>query len=351
MNCDKIDVEKFLELSKSIPVCDVRSPMEYNSGHIPGAVNIPLFSNSERESVGKKYKKEGRIPAIHEGLSLIGSQLSEKLNAAYKLSAGDRLLVYCWRGGMRSASMAWLFSLAGIHTATLDGGYKSYRRYILEKLSEQRKMIILGGLTGSGKTHILNYLKTQGQQTIDLEGLANHKGSAFGALGQNPQPTTEHFANILYNEWEKTDPAKPVWLEDESRHIGSVFISETFHNNMQNSPVIVLMMDMAVRLPRLLKEYSVFPKNELKTSVEHIAKRLGGDNANEAIKAIENDNFAKAIEITLTYYDKAYLYGLSKKTSKNIIYVKTDTDDIKENAAKIVEAASTHLYTLSERLK
>ena len=135
-------------------------------------------------------------------------------------------------------------------------------------------------------------------------------------------------------------PAKPVWLEDESRHIGSVFIPETFHNNMQNSPVIVLMMDMAGRLPRLLEEYSVFPKNELKTSVEHIAKRLGGDNAKEAIKAIENDNFAKAIEITLTYYDKAYLYGLSRKAPKNIIYVKTETDDIKENAAKILEAAN-----------
>ena len=338
MNRDKTDVEKFLELSKSTPVCDVRSPSEYNSGHIPGAVNIPLFSNSERESVGKKYKKEGRIPAIKEGLSLIGSQLSEKLSEAYKLSANNRLLVYCWRGGMRSEAMAWLFSLAGIHTNTLDGGYKSYRRHILEKLSEQRKMIILGGLTGSGKTHILNYLKTQGQQAIDLEGLANHKGSAFGALGQSPQPTTEHFANILYNEWKKTDPAKPVWLEDESRHIGSVFIPEIYFGNMQKSPVIVLMMDIATRLPRLLKEYSTFPKNELKDSVEHISKRLGGDNVKEAIKAIENDNFAKAIEITLTYYDKAYLFGLSRKAPKNIIYVKTDTDDIKENAAKILEA-------------
>lgn len=158
MNCEKIDVEKFLELSKSIPVCDVRSPVEYNSGHIPCAVNIPLFSDSERESVGTKYKKEGRIPAIKEGLSLIGLQLSEKLNEACKLSANNKLLVYCWRGGMRSEAMAWLFSLTEIQINTLDGGYKSYRRHIMEKLSEQRKMIILGGLTGSGKTHILNYL-------------------------------------------------------------------------------------------------------------------------------------------------------------------------------------------------
>ena len=340
MNRDKTDVENFLELSKSIPVCDVRSPAEYNSGHIPGAVNIPLFSNSERESVGIKYKKEGRLPAIKEGLALIGTQLSEKLSEACKLSENNKLLVYCWRGGMRSESMSWLFSLAGINARTLDGGYKSYRRHILEKLSEQRKMIILGGLTGSGKTHILNYLKAQSQQVIDMEGLASHKGSAFGALGQNPQPTTEHFANILYNEWEKLDPANPVWLEDESRHIGSVFIPEVYFSNMQKSPVIVLMMDMDIRLPRLLKEYSLFQKDELKAAVMRIAKRLGGDNLKEAIKAIDNDNFAKAIEITLTYYDKAYLYGLSRKTPDNIIFVKTDTDDIKENAAKILEAAN-----------
>ena len=339
MNGEKIDVEKFLELSKTTPVCDVRSPMEYNAGHIPGAVNIPLFSDYERETVGKKYKKEGRLPAINKGLSLIGTQLSEKLGEACKLSINNNLLVHCWRGGMRSESMAWLFSLAQINVNTLEGGYKSYRHHILEKLSEQRKMIILGGFTGSGKTHIINYLKTQGQQAIDMEGLANHKGSAFGALGQNPQPTTEYFANILYNEWAKINPENPVWLEDESRNIGSVFIPEVYFSNMQKSPVVVLMMDIDVRLPRLLKEYSLFPKDELKASVIRISKRLGSDNANEAIKAIENDDFTKAIKITLTYYDKAYLFGLSKKDPQNIIYVKTQTDDIKENTSKILEAA------------
>ncbi|MDR2887295.1 MAG: tRNA 2-selenouridine(34) synthase MnmH [Bacteroidales bacterium] len=339
MNRKKTDAATFLELSKTIPVCDVRSPHEYDSGHIPGAVNIPLFTDTERKAVGIKYKHEGRMPAINEGLSLAGPHLAGKLDAAHRLSADGRLLVYCWRGGMRSESMAWLFSLAGIRTCVLEGGYKAYRRHILAKLAEQRKLIILGGLTGSGKTHILNYLKTQQQQSIDLEGLASHKGSAFGALGQAPQPTTEHFANILYREWAETLPSAPLWLEDESRNIGSVFMPEKLYGAMQNSPVIVLMMDMALRLPRLQQEYSAFPENELAAAVQRIARRLGGSNVNEALKAIAAGNFARAIEITLTYYDRAYLYGLSRKPPQNIIYVHTDTDNVNENAGRILEAA------------
>lgn len=340
MNRKKTDAATFLELSKTVPVCDVRSPQEYGSGHIPGAVNIPLFNDSERKAVGIKYKHEGRMPAINEGLALAGPHLADKLEAAHKLSAGGGLLVYCWRGGMRSESMAWLFSLAGIRTCVLEGGYKAYRHYILERLAEQRRLIILGGLTGSGKTHIINYVKTQQHQSIDLEGLASHKGSAFGALGQAPQPTTEHFANILYREWAETLPAVPLWIEDESRNIGSVFMPEKLYCAMQNSPVIVLMMDMELRLPRLLEEYSAFPKDNLAAAVQRIAKRLGGNNVNEALKAIAGGNFARAIEITLAYYDKAYLYGLSRKPSQNIIYVNTDTDNVQKNAAKILEAAS-----------
>jgi tRNA 2-selenouridine synthase len=265
--------------------------------------------------------------------------MSLKLANALELATEKQLLVHCWRGGMRSEAMAWLFSLAGLNVSVLDGGYKAYRHFILEKLNHKRKFIILGGLTGSSKTHIINHLKRNDQQVIDLEGLANHKGSAFGALGQMTQPTTEYFANLLYDSWSKTSPERPVWLEDESRNIGTVFIPEEFYNNMQNSPAIVLIMDVKTRLPRLLREYTQFPKEALIASVIKISKRLGGDNTKEAISAIESDNFAKAIEITLSYYDKAYLFGLNRKSSENIIYVETNTDNIEENAAKVLEAS------------
>jgi tRNA 2-selenouridine synthase len=229
--------------------------------------------------------------------------------------------------------------MAGLKVKVLNGGYKAYRHFILGKLAEKRKMIILGGLTGSSKTHIINCLRGRGNQVIDLEDLANHKGSAFGALGQKPQPSTEHFANMLYDEWKKLDPTKPVWLEDESRNIGSVFLPDEFYNNMQESPTIVLMMDVRTRMPRLLMEYSLFSSEELISGVNRISKRLGGDNTKAAVSAIESGDISNAIEISLSYYDKAYLYGLKKKRMENLLYIETDTDDIEANTSKVSEAA------------
>jgi tRNA 2-selenouridine synthase len=339
MALEKIDIVRFLELSERTPVIDVRSPSEFNTGHIPGSVNIPLFDDAERASVGTKYKKEGRIPAILAGLRLTAPAMSLKLEQSIKIAKNRKLLVLCWRGGMRSEAMAWLFSLGDIEAQILEGGYKSYRNYILECLSQKNKMIVLGGMTGSSKTHILKYLKNHGEQVIDLESLANHKGSAFGSLGQPPQPSTEHFANLLYDEWKQITHDLPFWVEDESRNIGSVFMPEKLYSNMQDTPAIVIMMDLKTRLPRLLEEYSDYPEETLKASILRISKRLGGDNTSDALMAVERGDFAKAIEITLMYYDKAYLFGLKKKKSENIIYIKTDSDNIEANALKILDAS------------
>lgn len=335
----RTDIGTFLRLAETLPVADVRSPSEFSYGHMPGAFNIPLFDDAERAEVGTRYKLKGRIDAIIKGLELTGPSMHRKLEQALQIAVGGKLLVHCWRGGMRSEAMAWLFSLGGIETVLLEGGYKSYRHLVLESLSQNRKMFVLGGLTGSGKTHILKYLREQGRQVIDLEGMANHKGSAFGSLGQKPQPSSEHFANLLYSRWKDLDPDQPVWLEDESRNIGSVFMPDSFYTNMQLNPAIVLLMDIKTRLPRLLEEYSSYGSDELEASVMRISKRLGGDRSQEAIEAIRHRDFARAIEITLQYYDKAYLYGLKRKETKDIIYIETDTDDIETNARKVAEAA------------
>jgi tRNA 2-selenouridine synthase len=311
----KLDVSEFLRLAQQYPVVDVRSPSEFSAGHIPGAINIPLFDDREREAVGILYKKEGRSAAITRGLELTGPQMASKLRLAISAAREGKLLVHCWRGGMRSEAMAWIFSLGDIETGILEGGYKSYRHYVLESLGKKRRYIILGGLTGSGKTEILRVMKAMGLQVIDLEGIACHKGSAFGSLGQSPQPSSEHFANMLFTELEKTDDKKVIWLEDESKNIGTVFMPDQLYFNMQDSPVIALIMDVSTRLPRLLREYSEYPREELLAAVRKISKRLGGDNTNESLESIESGNFRKAIEITLNYYDKAYRYSLIRQFS------------------------------------
>ena len=337
----KTGIISFLELAGDIPVVDVRSPSEFRAGHIPGAHNIPLFDDAERAEVGTRYKKEGSLNAILEGIRLSGPVKHLKLGEALRVAGEDkRLLVHCWRGGMRSEAMAWLFSLGGIETHVLEGGYKAYRRHVLEALAANREMIILGGLTGSGKTHILKHIQGKGNQVIDLEGLANHKGSAFGSLGQPAQPSSEHFSNLLFEQLSLSDPEKPVWLEDESRNIGMVFMPEEFYLKMQGSPAIILVMDIDTRLPRLMEEYSCYPPELLLRSFMKISKRLGGERTREAVDAVNSGNFATAIAITLLYYDKAYRYSLTRKPQELLHYVNTDTDDVEINAGRILEAAS-----------
>lgn len=338
-NLIKLPADDFLGLRATLPLADVRSPGEFAAGHVPGAVNIPLFDDAERAEVGTLYKNEGNLKAVMKGIDLAAPAMSEKLRSGLDLAAGGKLLVYCWRGGMRSEAMAWLFSLGGIEPLVLSGGYKAYRNLILSDLGRDRKYIILGGLTGSGKTGVLRYMKAAGARVTDLEGLASHRGSAFGALGQAPQPSTEHFANILHDDLKSHTGNKPVWLEDESRNIGSVFMPDCFFARMQAAPVIALMMSMETRMPRLLREYTTFPVEEIIASVLRISKRLGGDRTREAIDALKRNDYPTAIRITLEYYDRFYNYGLSKRPEGQVVYINTDTDEEAVNAALVMQAA------------
>lgn len=335
----KLNPDEFLRLRARIPVVDVRSPGEYYCGHIPGAVNIPLFDDSQRAEVGTLYKNEGTEKAVLKGIDLAAPQMSAKLSRALELSHDRQLLVHCWRGGMRSEAMAWLFSTGGITPMLLGGGYKAYRNHILSDLGRSRKYIILGGLTGSGKTELLKHMMSAGAQVTDLERLASHRGSAFGALGQPPQPSSEHFANLLYDDLSgKNDDAR-IWLEDESRNIGTVFMPDGFFEQMQNAPVVALMMSIETRMPRLLQEYTSFPPYQIEASVMKISKRLGGDRTREALDAIKRDDYPTAIKITLEYYDRSYNYGLTRRPAGQVLFVETDTDDVAVNAAKVTEAA------------
>lgn len=313
--------EDFLELACKIPILDVRSPAEFRKGHIPGAISLPLFNDQERAVVGTAYAKKGRDAAIREGLKIAGPKLVSFVETAGAVAKNKEILVHCWRGGMRSEAMAWLLQFSGLTTHVLQGGYKTYRHFIQESFAAGPPVVVLGGMTGSGKTELLQYLSSQGEQVIDLEGLANHKGSAFGSLGQPDQPTQEQFENDLAAEWMGLDPSKPVWLEDESRNIGKLILPESLFLKMTRARVICIEMDFNNRVDRLVREYGSFDPNALSSIIIKIQKRIGGDTAGTAMKAIESNDIRGAVEIILRYYDKTYSYGLSKRVNDKLTRV------------------------------
>ena len=213
----QVDVSESLRLSCAMPVVDVRSPSEFAHGHIPGAANVPLFNDAERSEIGTLYKHAGREPAVTRGLAIAGPKARQLVETVRDIAPGKDLVVHCWRGGMRSESFAWMLRQCEMSPRVLRGGYKSFRRAAHTEFATVRNVITLSGLSGSGKTQILLALRDAGEQVLDLEGLANHRGSAFGGIGLPPQPTVEQFENELFLEWRSFDRDRPVWIESESQ--------------------------------------------------------------------------------------------------------------------------------------
>lgn len=327
-----IEIVLFLSEALTIPVIDVRSPSEFAQGHIPNAINIPIFTNEERTIVGTKYKQSGRELAVMAGLELVGPKLTEKIKKLKQQVEGKDILIHCWRGGMRSNNMAWLYELAGYNVSVLEGGYKSYRRFIRSKWDEKRNYKILGGKTGSGKSEILKVMEKQGEQVLDLEKIALHRGSAFGNLENHEQPTTEQFENNLYEDWKKFNDTEIIWMEDESRAIGKVSMPEALHFQVRNNLTYFIDVPKKYRIDRLVNEYANYSEQSLVDGVNRISKRLGGLNAKLAIEAIQIKDFSTSADILLTYYDKAYLMGLSTRDQNKVVKIETDTDDAKLNA-------------------
>lgn len=325
-----IDIEQFLVLSREHPILDVRTPAEFEKGNIPGAHNLPLFTNEERAIVGTIYKQQGRQPAILKGLELVGPKMKELIESTRAISAVNRtILMHCWRGGMRSGSVAWLLELYGYKVYTLKGGYKFFRRYVLASFDEKRNYIILGGRTGSGKTLVLKKLAEQSGQVVDLEKLAHHKGSSFGSIGEEKQPTQEQFENCLAVELNRLDPLKHIWLEDESRLIGKKVIPAGMWEQMRAAKVAYIDIPFNVRADYLTKEYGQFTKQELSEAIARITKRLGGLQAKQALEALEANDLKTACEICLAYYDKSYDHGLQQReaaTVKKYIFETLDAD-------------------------
>jgi|SRR5688572_2028682 len=389
MAIEKLHIEEFLELAKHYQVIDVRSPGEYKHAHIPGAYTLPLFTDEERAAVGTAYKQESREKAIKLGLDFFGPKMKNMIEEVERL-IGNRqqtisdppgknlpiancLLLYCWRGGMRSAGVAWLMDLYGFKVYTLIGGYKKFRNHILETFKLPFQFKILGGYTGSGKTEVLKELKRKGENVVDLEDIAKHKGSAFGNIGLPPQPTQEMFENILAMELRKSSMVNgelsigngqsattllnsqfarnvnidhspltihhsPIWLEDESQRIGLVNIPGDLWKSMRQSPVYFLEISFEERLNYIVQEYGSLSREKMMDAIERISQRLGGLESKNAISLLQQNDITACFRILLTYYDRWYLRGLHNRESLNSLLNTVVCDSVNPlNAKKLAQ--------------
>ncbi len=307
-------------------IVDVRSPSEFCQGHWPGAINIPLFSDAERDAIGKIYKKESRLKAIFHGLKVTLPRTAKILKRikkkATKREGGiTSLRIYCWRGGMRSSSFAWLARTIGVKTYLLKGGYKSYRTWVLNQFDADLPIRLVGGKTGTGKTDLLNYINEENIHVIDLEGIANHRGSSFGSLGMEKQPSTQQFENLIaesLDDFYKKN-AIEIWLEAESSNLGKCRLPNSLYKKMNKAPILEIIKSKKERVKNLVSIYSQNPQNELINAVKRISKRLGPQRTKEAIDAIDKKEWHIACEAMLDYYDRCYEYELKKSKSINSI--------------------------------
>lgn len=352
MRAEKIDIERFMFLSKELPLIDVRSPSEYKHAHIPGAHLIPLFSDDERKVVGTAYKQESRELAIKLGLDFFGPKMRkivERADALVNREESKSILVYCWRGGMRSGAIAWLLDLYGFKVYTLAGGYKQFRRYVLDTFRLPFQFNVLGGYTGSGKTALLKTLQEKGQTIIDLEAIAKHKGSAFGNIGMPDQPSQEMFENLLATELRKsivnsggsdspfTIHYSPVWLEDESQRIGLVNLPNDFWKTLRLSPLWFLDIPFEERLRNIVAEYGGLDQERMINAINRISEKLGHLNAKTAILLLKEGKITESFAILLKYYDKFYLRALHNREALNSLLNTIEFKSIiPENADQLI---------------
>lgn len=359
MAVQKLTIQEFVQLAKASPVLDVRSPGEYLHAHIPGAYSLPLFTDEERKVVGTAYKQQNRKTAIKMGLDYFGVKMRSMVEAVETLindrnsltakrmdaingqQTTDNVLVHCWRGGMRSAGVAWLLDLYGFKVYTLAGGYKAYRKWVREQFEIPCDLKILGGYTGSGKTLVLQQLQQAGLPVIDLEKIACHKGSAFGGMDDKPQPGQEMFENLLALSLSEQAlvPGGSVWLEDESQRIGNVKIPDQFWKKMRSSELFFLNIPFEERLQYITQEYGVLETEKLQQAITRIQKRLGGLETKNALGFLTEQNHLECFRILLKYYDKWYSKGLYNRHAVNELLkeVPFSTIDVESITASLIQ--------------
>lgn len=307
-----LTLENFWTLREKLPLVDARSEGEFAQSHIPGAINMPILNNAERIQVGTLYKQAGPEKATLKGFELVGPRFHLIQREALRNFPDKKIMLYCWRGGMRSQILSWLLTQVGFEVYRLAGGYKTYRTFTFNEVRKPYSLLVLGGKTGAAKTVLLQKLHEKGEQVVDLEGLANHKGSSFGAIGQPSQPTVEQFENLLAEQLRVMNPHQVLWVENESRRIGRIILPDSFYQQMTQSPRIEIEKHQEERIAHIASEYAALDQVELSAAVLRLQKRLGGDRTKQALEAIQANQPEIWIPILLQYYDKTYSYDLDR---------------------------------------
>ncbi|MDA7628762.1 tRNA 2-selenouridine(34) synthase MnmH [Verrucomicrobia bacterium] len=337
---ETITIGQYLKHHLSLPLVDVRSPAEYKKGHIPNAVNVPIFSDEERAVVGTAYKQESKERAIEIGMEYVQPKLRHFIDETLRVASKQTVVVHCWRGGMRSRSFAQHLVENGFaQVYVIESGYKAFRKHVLHAFEEDAQLIILGGYTGSAKTDILKQIdRDLGHQVIDLERLANHRGSAFGGIGQAPQPTVEQFENNVFWEWKDLDFTREIWVEDESRAIGTAMIPEALFKKMRSQRMYFLDIPRDERARHLVKGYGKSHTEKLQESIMRISSRLGGLNTDLALKHLARGEMFEVARIALIYYDKYYARGVAKRDPEMVTSIPLKTTESDQNVRQIIQA-------------
>jgi len=292
-------------------IVDVRTPLEYEEDHIPSAVNIPLLTNEERVEIGILHKKTGPHAARIRGLELTASRFPRMVEEIVSAAAGRPILVYCWRGGLRSRTVAAILDLTGFPVSRLRGGYKAYRAHVSTFFNTFRPrgpLVILHGLTGVGKTDLLYRLNTDLFTVIDLEGLARHRGSAFGELGLTQDLSQKSFESLLWDALRKSPDGRPIVVEGESRRIGRISLPGVFYDIMGEGIKIWCETSLETRVDRLIAEYGRPEYREgMAVALQRIRKKLGGEKCDEIQGYLDRWELRPFMsELLTSYYDRVY---------------------------------------------
>lgn len=308
---------KHIEISQAFnafdDILDVRSPAEYADDHLPGAINVPVLNNEERVRIGTLFSQVSPFEAKRQGAALIAQNIARHLEESF----GDRQkswqpLVYCWRGGMRSGAMAHILAQVGWRTGQLEGGYKAYRRSViaaLETLPAKYDFCVIHGSTGSGKSHLLQALAGQGAQVLDLEQLAQHRGSLLGKLPDQPQPSQKTFETRLWDTLRAFTPNRPVYIEAESRKVGALSVPTALHERMRASSCVRIEAPQSARVALLMEDYSHFLHNPalLAERLSLLVEMHGRVVTDRWCEMTRQNEWGPLVEELLTqHYDPAY---------------------------------------------